>query len=38
MTAMRLAVLDLPEGNDMRAPGEARRWALEIAVDDGREA
>jgi xanthine dehydrogenase YagR molybdenum-binding subunit len=35
MTAMRLAVLDLPEGNDMRAPGEAPgMMALEIAVDE----
>jgi xanthine dehydrogenase YagR molybdenum-binding subunit len=35
MTAMRLAVLDLPEGNDMRAPGEAPgTMALEIAVDE----
>ncbi|ALH79430.1 aldehyde oxidoreductase molybdenum-binding subunit PaoC [Sphingopyxis macrogoltabida] len=35
MTAMRLAVLDLPEGNAMRAPGEAPGlMALEIAVDE----
>jgi xanthine dehydrogenase YagR molybdenum-binding subunit len=35
MTAMRLAVLDLPEGNSMRAPGEAPgMMALEIAVDE----
>jgi xanthine dehydrogenase YagR molybdenum-binding subunit len=35
MTATRLAVLDLPEGNDMRAPGEAPGlMALEIAVDE----
>ena len=35
MTAMRLAALDLPEGNDMRAPGEAPgMMALEIAVDE----
>jgi xanthine dehydrogenase YagR molybdenum-binding subunit len=35
MTAMRLATLDLPEGNDMRAPGEAPgMMALEIAVDE----
>jgi len=35
MTAMRLAVLDLPESNDMRAPGEAPgMMALEIAVDE----
>ena len=35
MTAMRLAVLDLPEGNAMRAPGEAPgMMALEIAVDE----
>src|SRR5438477_9605508 len=35
MTAMRLAVLDLPEGNAMRAPGEASgMMALEIAVDE----
>ncbi|HEY4067346.1 MAG TPA: aldehyde oxidoreductase molybdenum-binding subunit PaoC [Burkholderiaceae bacterium] len=35
MTAMRLAVLDLPEGNAMRAPGEASGlMALEIAIDE----
>ena len=35
MTAMRLSVLDLPEGNAMRAPGEAPgMMALEIAVDE----
>jgi xanthine dehydrogenase YagR molybdenum-binding subunit len=35
MTAMRLASLDLPEGNAMRAPGEAPGlMALEIAVDE----
>ncbi|HEX2854064.1 MAG TPA: aldehyde oxidoreductase molybdenum-binding subunit PaoC [Opitutaceae bacterium] len=35
MTAMHLAVLDLPEGNAMRAPGEAPgMMALEIAVDE----
>ncbi|HEY4293879.1 aldehyde oxidoreductase molybdenum-binding subunit PaoC [Luteibacter sp.] len=35
MTAMRLAVLDLAEGNAMRAPGEAPgMMALEIAVDE----
>ncbi len=35
MTAMRLAALDLPEGNAMRAPGEAPgMMALEIAVDE----
>ncbi|EZP84348.1 Aldehyde oxidase and xanthine dehydrogenase molybdopterin binding protein [Novosphingobium resinovorum] len=35
MTALRLAVLDLPEGNAMRAPGEAPGlMALEIAVDE----
>ena len=34
-TAMRLAVLDLPEGNAMRAPGEAPgMMALEIAMDE----
>jgi len=31
----RLAVLDLPEGNAMRAPGEAPgMMALEIAIDE----
>jgi xanthine dehydrogenase YagR molybdenum-binding subunit len=35
MTAMRLAVLNLPEGNAMRAPGEAPgMMALEIAMDE----
>jgi xanthine dehydrogenase YagR molybdenum-binding subunit len=35
MTATRLAVLDLPEGNSMRAPGEAPgMMALEIAMDE----
>ena len=35
MTAMRLAQLDLPEGNAMRAPGEAPGlMALEIAMDE----
>ena len=35
MTRMRLSVLDLPEGNAMRAPGEAPGlMALEIAVDE----
>jgi xanthine dehydrogenase YagR molybdenum-binding subunit len=35
MTSMRLAVLDLPEGNSMRAPGEASGlMALEIAMDE----
>ena len=35
MTATRLAVLDLPEGNAMRAPGEAPgMMALEIAIDE----
>jgi xanthine dehydrogenase YagR molybdenum-binding subunit len=35
MTAMRLAVLNLPEGNSMRAPGEASGlMALEIAMDE----
>jgi xanthine dehydrogenase YagR molybdenum-binding subunit len=34
-TATRLAVLDLPEGNAMRAPGEAPgMMALEIAMDE----
>ena len=32
---MRLAVLDLPEGNAMRAPGEALGlMALKIAMDE----
>jgi xanthine dehydrogenase YagR molybdenum-binding subunit len=35
MTATRLATLDLPEGNAMRAPGEAPgMMALEIAIDE----
>ncbi len=35
MTAMRLATLDLPEGNALRAPGEASgMMALEIAIDE----
>jgi xanthine dehydrogenase YagR molybdenum-binding subunit len=35
MTSTRLAVLDLPEGNAMRAPGEAPGlMALEIAMDE----
>ena len=35
MTALRLAKLDLPEGNAMRAPGEAPGlMALEIAMDE----
>ncbi|MET0137058.1 MAG: xanthine dehydrogenase family protein molybdopterin-binding subunit, partial [Sphingobium sp.] len=35
MTRMRLAVLNLPEGNAMRAPGEAPGlMALEIAMDE----
>ncbi|SDP32109.1 xanthine dehydrogenase YagR molybdenum-binding subunit [Ralstonia sp. 25mfcol4.1] len=35
MTSMRLATLDLPEGNAMRAPGEAPGlMALEIAIDE----
>jgi xanthine dehydrogenase YagR molybdenum-binding subunit len=35
MTATRLAVLHLPEGNAMRAPGEAfGMMALEIAIDE----
>jgi xanthine dehydrogenase YagR molybdenum-binding subunit len=35
MTATRLARLDLPEGNAMRAPGEAPgMMALEIAMDE----
>ncbi len=35
MTATRLAVLNLPEGNAMRAPGEAPgMMALEIAMDE----
>ena len=35
MTAMRLATLDLPEGNAMRAPGDATgSMAFEIAIDE----
>lgn len=35
LTAHRLATLDLPEGNSMRAPGEAPgMMALEIAMDE----
>lgn len=35
MTSMRLAHLDLPEGNAMRAPGEAPgMMALEVAMDE----
>ncbi|SED10469.1 aldehyde oxidoreductase molybdenum-binding subunit PaoC [Bradyrhizobium erythrophlei] len=35
LTSMRLAVIDLPEGNAMRAPGEAPgMMALEIAMDE----
>jgi xanthine dehydrogenase YagR molybdenum-binding subunit len=35
MTATRMALLDLPEGNAMRAPGEASgMMALEIAIDE----
>jgi len=35
LAAMRLAVLDLPEGNAMRAPGEAPgMMALEVAMDE----
>jgi xanthine dehydrogenase YagR molybdenum-binding subunit len=35
MTQTRLAILDLPEGNAMRAPGEAPGlMALEIAIDE----
>ena len=35
MTLMRLAVLDLPEGNAMRAPGEAPGlMVLEMAMDE----
>jgi xanthine dehydrogenase YagR molybdenum-binding subunit len=35
MTATRLAVLDLPEANAMRAPGEATgHMALEVAIDE----
>ncbi|MCR4524205.1 aldehyde oxidoreductase molybdenum-binding subunit PaoC [Bosea sp. 47.2.35] len=35
LTTLRLAELDLPEGNAMRAPGEASgMMALEIAIDE----
>jgi xanthine dehydrogenase YagR molybdenum-binding subunit len=35
LTSMRLSTLDLPEGNAMRAPGEAPGlMALEIAMDE----
>lgn len=35
MTTTRLSMLDLPEGNAMRAPGEASgMMALEIAIDE----
>src|SRR5688572_3237046 len=35
MTATRMATLDLPEGNAMRAPGEATGlMALEVAMDE----
>jgi xanthine dehydrogenase YagR molybdenum-binding subunit len=35
MTLMKLAVMDLPEGNAMRAPGEAPGlMALEVAMDE----
>jgi xanthine dehydrogenase YagR molybdenum-binding subunit len=35
LTGMRLAMLDLPEGNAMRAPGDATgHLALEIAMDE----
>lgn len=38
LTAMYLAELDLPEGNSMRAPGEAPGlMALEIAMDEAAE-
>ncbi|RZL01077.1 MAG: xanthine dehydrogenase family protein molybdopterin-binding subunit [Rubrivivax sp.] len=39
LTSTRLAVLDLPEGNAMRAPGEASgMMALEAAMDEMAEA
>ena len=39
LTSMRLATLDLPEGNSMRAPGEAPGMlALEMAMDEMAEA
>ncbi len=35
LTALRLATMDLPEGNAMRAPGEAvGMMALEVAMDE----
>ncbi len=35
LTAMKLAHLDLPEGNAMRAPGEAPGlMVLEVAMDE----
>ncbi|HYJ41648.1 MAG TPA: aldehyde oxidoreductase molybdenum-binding subunit PaoC [Steroidobacteraceae bacterium] len=35
MTALKLAVLDLPEGNAMRAPGDTPgQMALEVAIDE----
>jgi xanthine dehydrogenase YagR molybdenum-binding subunit len=35
LAALKLAILDLPEGNSMRAPGEAPgMMALEIAMDE----
>jgi len=38
LSSMRLAELDLPEGNAMRAPGEASgMMALEIAIDEAAE-
>jgi xanthine dehydrogenase YagR molybdenum-binding subunit len=38
LSSMRLAELDLPEGNSMRAPGEASgMMALEIAIDEAAE-
>jgi len=38
LTTTRLALLDLPEGNAMRAPGEAPgMMALEIAMDEAAE-
>ena len=38
LSAMRLAELDLPEGNSMRAPGEAAgMMVLEIAIDEAAE-
>jgi xanthine dehydrogenase YagR molybdenum-binding subunit len=39
LTFMKLAILDLPEGNAMRAPGEAPGlMALEIAMDEMAES